>query len=311
MPSQPGPWQERSMGLVELLLESCPTIAGPTLQGTLNPAGIPEPQDQDRDASAAAEASAGAEDSDLMHDIEGAQDGGSTMQDAAGRGPGVLANGHEGPGAVGSGSAVVGCTAMPAAKRQRVAGCADAPADSTNFEQAADGAADAALGSAGLLHAESTTGTAAAAALTGAQQPQQPPPAAAEQHQQKQQPRRSSEDDNGENSDDALLAGLEEGSDSLDGPGDDPAADRRKRRKQGQEDLGGLGADIPDGTEPMASEHWDLEDHEGVTSGDQQDVGSSVQQQQDVALEEGDYPEADEDAIRAEAVRAEGCWFEC
>jgi hypothetical protein len=57
----------------------------------------------------------------------------------------------------------------------------------------------------------------------------------------------------------------------------------------------------------MASEHWDLEDHEGVTSGDQQDVGSSVQQQQDVALEEGDYPEADEDAIRAEAVRAEGC----
>jgi hypothetical protein len=295
------------MGLVELLLESCPTIAGPTLQGTLNPAGIPEPQDQNDEATAAAEAGAGAEDSDLMHDSEGAQDGGSTMQDAAGRGPGVLGDGAEGLGAVGSGSADVGGVAMPAAKRQGVAGCADAHADCADLDQAAGGAAHAALGSACLLHAESTTGAAAAAALAGAQQPQQPPPAAAEQQQQ--QPRRSTEDDNGENSDDALLAGLGEGSDSLDGLGDDPAADRRKRRKQWQEDLGG--ADIPDGTEPMASEHWDLEDHEGVTSGDQQDVGSSVQQQQDVALEEGDYPEADEDAIRAEAVRAEGCWFEC
>lgn len=274
IPNMPWKWQVRSMGLVDLLLESCPAVAGPTLQGTLNPAGIPELQSAQHSASdistgddAEAHAVTGAEDK-----VDGSAEAASMHEDHAGAAEGV-----------------------PAAKRQRVSEFADARGDATGDPSAADGAADAAAGE----PAASLVPHAVAAGDKQDPQSQQLP--AQQQHRQSDADGSNGQDDN----DDALLAGLEWDTDSPDNGDTDLAGSRRKRRKRQQDADAASDADGLDGLQD--SEQDDGGDGVETEGGAGEHDGVSGEgQQQELMLLEGDYPEADEDAIRAEAVSASG-----
>jgi hypothetical protein len=111
--------------------------------------------------------------------------------------------------------------------------------------------------------------------------------------------------------DDALLACLDQDSDNPDSDQTGPDAARRKRQKL-QQDADGVngGQGFEQHGEDDRTDWWDPHelDNQGseeAAEGTGQQEGSKAEgKQQQVALEEGDYPEADEEAIRLEAVSA-------
>lgn len=291
------------MGLVDLLLESCPAVAGPTLQGTLNPAAIPEPQGLD-DSGAEGEADAG---TDVAADAHGSRDGEHMLADAQeedrpDKTHSMSADGASEPAASVDGEdAVAAGQDLPAAKRQRVSEHAAAPADA-----AAHGGMSVGAGT-GLMNAESTTGSAAAAALAaaatdGAEVPgQQPLPLL-----QQQLSVQGGGSDDGD--DDALLAGLHQDSDNPDSVQTGAAARTKRQKLQQAADGIHRGQGLQHDGEDDRSEGWDPDEldnrgsEEAAGGAGQQDGSKDGAKRQQEALEEGDYPEADEEAIRLEAV---------
>lgn len=295
-PNQPGLWQTWSMGLLDLLLESCPAVAGPTLQGTLNPAGIPEPQPA-QDAAAAADADAAgsaAAEPLLPQGDDGAGPAGSrTHQDASAAAAAGADSAPEPAGSAGGEAAAEGADGFPAAKRQRFEQHADAPATEL---AAADAAADA-----------QPSAQQAQLPAAGAQPAVQTPPGAEPEQEH------GTDELGSEQGDDALLAGLEHSDTPTNEQTAPGAAARRKRQRHQQDadvDADADGLDELDSSEQDGgSGCWGAADggsEERVdAAGGQQQGGEG----QEVALEEGDYPEADEEAIRAEAVSVLSCWL--
>lgn len=252
------------MGLLDLLLESCPAVAGPTLQGTLNPAGIPEPQPAQDAAAADPDAEGGAAAEPLLPEgDDGAGPAGRTHQDASAAAAAGADSVTAPAGSAGGEAAAEGADGLPAAKRQRLEPHADAPATEL---AAADAAADA------QPSVQQTPLPAADAQTPPGAEPEQEP---------------GTDELGSEQVDDALLARLEQASDK-------PSTDEVEGSEQDGEP-GGWGAADGSSEEPA-----------DVAGGQQQQGG---EEGQEVALEEGDYPEADEEAIRAEAVSFLSCWL--
>lgn len=263
IPQQPQQWQSLSLGLVDLLLESCPAVAFPTLQGTLDPAGIPQEAapmlvEDTADgrpvstpgsptAEPAAEPAAGATAQAPTYPADAVADAAGVAEQCADADAGA-ADVAEG---------------LPSPKRQRAGGPAGVLAGAAGDDEA-------------VAPAHGNGPGAAAAAAAGGVPEQQPA----------RQPASLVADVDTDCDDDELLAGL--GSPSAGGLHDEAAlaaaspTARKRQRSSSDDDDDGLGHLLDS----------DDADADGMAESEQQ------------ALEEGDYPEADEDAIRAEAVSA-------
>jgi len=348
--------QRLGLGLVDLLLESCPAIAGPALQGTTDPAGVSELQDTQQpvldklapeeggphgippggadgaeDASKPGAAAAGS-------DAELAEPSTAFVLGACGSRP--TAAGDGGAARAASDVDIAAAAAadaagfdLPAAKRQRLDDRgADAPADPTGYSDDPVAAAGD-LGNVGSV-TDSAAVIAAAAAASGGPLDQALAEANAGDRPAAQQA--AAAGDVGDDDDAVLLAGLAALSPQVRRPAQlaaaaltaaaGPKSPREKRQTGLDGDLsensdGALAGLISDdsgdkhGGDSNSAQDADASDPEQQADSDrgrtvqQQDDSNrqqQEQQQQDEALQDGDYPEADEEAIKAEVVGAHG-----